>query len=291
MRRSLPLFTAVVAIAFATVLSCIDASAASSDWVTKLGGRLRLISVEQADSSGKPRYVVGLEIELEEGWKTYWRSPGDGGGVPPTVTWEDSSNLKRGVMSYPAPARFTDAIGDSIGYHDRVTFLLDVAAVDTSRPIELKAGIFVGVCKDICVPVDAELGLQLKPGETADPAIAATLQRARDAVPIMEGADGADASKGPTIGDVQATLKGATPTLTVDVKLPAGATSVDLFIESEDGSFIPLPAKAAPDANGRAMFTVDLTRAQKPASLIGKTLLLTAVTDRGALEAKRRIGK
>ncbi len=25
------------------------------------------------------KYLIGLEYQMEEGWKTYWKSPGDGG--------------------------------------------------------------------------------------------------------------------------------------------------------------------------------------------------------------------
>ena len=37
--------------------------------------------------------LAGVQIRLEPGWKTYWRTPGDS-GVPPSFDWSGSKNLK-----------------------------------------------------------------------------------------------------------------------------------------------------------------------------------------------------
>ena len=67
------------------------------------------------------RRAVGLEIELEDGWKTYWRMPGDS-GIPPEFTWKRSDNAGSITVLFPLPHRFTDASGDTIGYKERVVF-------------------------------------------------------------------------------------------------------------------------------------------------------------------------
>ena len=79
--------------------------------------RLRLIR-------GKPRDGVeraGVDIALDPGWKTYWRMPGDA-GVPPHFDWSASRNVKAVEVLWPAPSRFIDPEGETVGYRDRVVF-------------------------------------------------------------------------------------------------------------------------------------------------------------------------
>src|SRR4051812_40829530 len=51
------------------------AGAASSDWVEGHNSRARLVA-----GNG----IAAVELQMPEGWKTYWRTPGDAGGVPPS---------------------------------------------------------------------------------------------------------------------------------------------------------------------------------------------------------------
>jgi DsbC/DsbD-like thiol-disulfide interchange protein len=101
---------------------------------------------------------VGLDITLDAGWKTYWRMPGDA-GVPPQFDWSRSRNVKSVTVLWPAPSRFTDKGGETVGYEDRVVFPLDVAAEDAAKPIELVLDVFLGVCKIICIPVKLDVSL------------------------------------------------------------------------------------------------------------------------------------
>ena len=49
--------------------------AISSDWSVSETSKLRLISpYSQNDAKN---LLIGLEYEMEPGWKTYWKSPGD----------------------------------------------------------------------------------------------------------------------------------------------------------------------------------------------------------------------
>jgi DsbC/DsbD-like thiol-disulfide interchange protein len=281
------LCTAALALT-AIAVTAGPAAAVTSDWVTKAGGRMRLISAELPGTTGKTKRVVGIQVELEPGWKTYWRSPGDGGGVPPTVTWEDSGNIGRGVMHYPAPERFKDANGDSVGYHDGVVFVLEVTPANPVEPIEFKAGLFIGVCKEICVPVEAELGFTLKRGEPADPAVAALLQRALAAEPLKEDAAGQDL---PRIGAVTGEVKGKAAAMQVEVTFPPGATKTDVFVEAAEGAYVPLPAATEPDASGKAVFRIDLSKTREAKSLASQDLVITAVSSAGAVEARRRLNK
>jgi DsbC/DsbD-like thiol-disulfide interchange protein len=103
-------------------------------------------------------WQAGIFIELEPDWKTYWRVPGDA-GIPPQFDWSDSQNVQDVAVSFPVPARFNDASGEAIGYHDKVMFPLSVKPRNSDQQTRLKLSMFFAVCKGVCIPAKAQLGL------------------------------------------------------------------------------------------------------------------------------------
>ena len=77
----------------------------ASPWSSVDGAAIRLLP-GKAPAAGP----AGIEIKLAEGWKTYWRSPGDA-GIPPTFDWSKSQNLGSIAVLWPAPSRFDDEGG------------------------------------------------------------------------------------------------------------------------------------------------------------------------------------
>ena len=59
--------------------------ALSSDWVINDKSKVRIISAKKSIDN-TDEIVLGLEYQLEPGWKTYWKSPG-GGGFPQNIIW------------------------------------------------------------------------------------------------------------------------------------------------------------------------------------------------------------
>src|SRR5690606_22310020 len=85
--------------------SAAGALAAAGPWVANDQARLRLVSASDATGeTGELR--LGLQVELADGWKTYWRSPGDA-GFPVSVNWSGSDNLATAELRWPVPHRFT----------------------------------------------------------------------------------------------------------------------------------------------------------------------------------------
>ena len=95
---------------------------------------------------------------MPPGWKTYWRNPGDGGGVPPTFDWSGSENLGRATVLYPAPKRLSDKGGDTIGYKGAVIFPV-VLKLWTARSRSRFGSRSPTACAAICIPAEAELAL------------------------------------------------------------------------------------------------------------------------------------
>ena len=94
--------------------------ALSSDWVINEKSKVRIIS-SKTNSDNENKILVGLEYQLDPGWKTYWKSPG-GGGFPQTIVWKNSVNINQLNVEWPTPIEFEILGLNSIGYEEKVIF-------------------------------------------------------------------------------------------------------------------------------------------------------------------------
>ena len=255
------------------------ADQAGTPWVEGHGSKARLLAGAAAPGAHASRLIAGVELRMSPGWKTYWRSPGDSGGLAPHFDWSGSVNVASTKVLYPAPRRLKDAAGDSIGYTGSVVFPVEVRAKDPTRPVELRLSLDYGICREICVPAQAKLTLPVPADGPAasSPEIAAALA----AVPRPS------AERQPQDPDLRvskAHLEAEKPKLVLEAVFPAAAASGDLFIEAPNGIYVPLPARIGEEGN-RVRFEVDLTQGAEPEALRGKTLLVTMVSDMGQSEA------
>ncbi|MCF4097807.1 protein-disulfide reductase DsbD domain-containing protein [Maritalea mediterranea] len=139
---------------FAILIATLGAARADTGaWVNVApGAKIRLLTADQVgpDSS----MLAGLEFQLRDGMKTYWRVPGES-GIPLTADWEKSQGIKRVDFLWPMPKRELDK-----GYFDYVykeDFILPFAVhldeSDAAVPPRLVGELMLGICGEICVPV------------------------------------------------------------------------------------------------------------------------------------------
>lgn len=273
MRRKLilPIVT-ICGIALVAVPAVWAAAGNASEWVEGHSSRARII----AGGDG----VAAVELQLPEGWKTYWRSPGEAGGVPPSFDWSKSTNLANAQVLYPAPKRFTDKAGDTVGYKGNVVFPVRLKPKDAGLPIDVRLVLDYGVCKDICIPAEAELALSVPPS-TGQP-MAEELIDAMSRVPAPAEAR---RETDPVLKRAVAELTGDKPRLLLETEFPGGTEHADVFVEAPDGLYVPLPKKIAEDGKGAVTFEVDLSKDVDIAALKGKQLTATIVSDKGQSEA------
>jgi DsbC/DsbD-like thiol-disulfide interchange protein len=246
------------------------AGLAASPWAEGHNSRARLIAGDG---------VAGVELQLPEGWKTYWRNPGDAGGVPPSFDWSKSGNLASAQVLYPAPKRFTDRSGDTVGYKGTVVFPVRLKAKDPSKPIDLRLTLDYGVCKEICIPGEAALSLAVAPEQGAG--VPSEISEALARVPAPEGKRRPD---DPVLKDVRAELDGSAPRLVLEADFPGGADHADIFIEAPPGFYVPLPKKVADDGTGHATFEISLDAADVK-DLKDQPLTATLISGKGQSEA------
>ena len=130
---------------------------------------------------------VALRQKIQPGWHTYWRNPGDS-GQPVTLDWTLPGGWRAGDITWPTPQRLRIGPLMDYGYEGKVLLPVAITAPADAKPgqsVTLKAHAAFLVCKDVCIPEDAQLSLALPvtsaPG-AIDPswgaAIAATLAAA-----------------------------------------------------------------------------------------------------------------
>ncbi len=107
--------------------------------------------------------MAAFEITLEEGWKTYWRSPGDA-GIPPRFDWASSHNLDGVALHWPRPEVFESFGTQTIGYSEKLILPVELVPVDQHRRMVVTGTVELGVCSDVCLPLS--LNFQLDVPET-----------------------------------------------------------------------------------------------------------------------------
>ena len=157
------------------------ADSATSNWAKTDQTKVRMIASTQGvgDSRG---LRLGLQFQLQPGWKVYWRSPGDA-GFPPNVEWDGSQNLSGAVIKWPAPVRFSVLGLETVGYKEEVVFPIAASAVTASQAVNVRAQVRYLTCNDICIPYEANLSLNLPAIDARPSEHAPLIDRFRAAVP------------------------------------------------------------------------------------------------------------
>ena len=192
----------------------------------------------------------GIAFQLQPGWKTYWRTPGDS-GVPPRFDFSKSDNVEAVTVLWPAPKKFDDGAGGvSLGYHDQIVLPLRIVAKNVDKPVTLRAEINYAVCEKLCIPVEANAELAFNSvASTEDSALFAAL----DTVPKPANVGDPNPL---TIRDVE--REGKSEVL-VDVVTPDNRP-VNLFVEGPTpdwGLPVPKPVEHSPPGVKRFSFQLD----------------------------------
>lgn len=135
------------------LLSCIGiAHAADTGWlVSPQNDHARIRFQAERDHN---RIIGLLSVELQPGWKTYWRSPGEG-GVAPKISWP--SGVKDDWY-WPVPSRFDISGMTTQGYHNRVAIPIVLTGAQGDA---LEGTLTLSTCSNVCLLTDYTLHLDL----------------------------------------------------------------------------------------------------------------------------------
>lgn len=250
-------------------------AADASSWDGDARSAMRLVAGSSRGAAGVLR--AGVEIRLATGWKTYWRYPGDS-GVPPAFDFSKSENVKSVSILWPAPHRFTDEGGTSIGYKGNVMFTAHVVAKDPHRPTTLRLTLDYAICEKLCVPAKGEAALELS--------VRPSPHDSRLAAAELEAPKEARLGETASLGIAAVRLEPAQPHPRVVVEIAAPAmTPLDLFVEGPTPDWaLPLPEPIPGAPAGRRWFAFDLDGAPPGVDAVGARLRFTVVSAGNAVD-------
>lgn len=117
----------------------------------------------------KEHLVLGVNFKLKNGWKMYWKNPGNA-GFPPEITWAKSKNISGTKLLWPFPKRDVISVPglslESYLYQNEVLFPIYITPKNASENIDLDIDINFGVCKQTCIPVNASFKQSVQAGYT-----------------------------------------------------------------------------------------------------------------------------
>jgi DsbC/DsbD-like thiol-disulfide interchange protein len=243
----------------------------ASPWQRDAHSAVRLL----AGSRSGGVLLGGIAIQLEPGWKTYWRTPGDS-GVPPRFDFSKSDNVEAVTVLWPAPMKFDDGAGGfSLGYKKQVVLPLRIVAKNNDKPVTLRAHLNYAVCDKLCIPVEASSELTFSSvASTEDGNLAAAL----DGVP-----------KPANIGDpipmtIRDIRREGDKSVLVDVSAPE-AKEVSLYVEGPTPDWaLPIPKLMEHGPPGVKRFVFELEGLPPGAKPDGAALKLTLVGGERAYE-------
>ena len=227
---------------------------------------MQLISAVTA-TGDRTDLPLGLKVRLTEGWKIYWRSPGDA-GLPPELSLADvnTNSLHKLEMDFPIPSRFSLLGLDTYGYGKEVIFPVYLRGHDAGQPLRLEAEASALVCADICIPVGGSLSLYIPAGQSRASADAQHIARYAALVPKDQ--------TGPDIGLEKLAFISDPPRLMLE--MGAGTPPViDVFIETPVQGL----GFAQPVAQSPQLYAIAITGPGDISALAGQQAVLTIKTD------------
>ncbi|MGO2465820.1 MAG: protein-disulfide reductase DsbD family protein [Serratia proteamaculans] len=227
--------------------------AADSGWLqspTNDHAKVRL----RADTShnGETRLLLG--IELQKGWKTYWRSPGEG-GIAPAITWQ--GNPPPATWYWPTPQRFDVAGISTQGYHDRVELPM---VMKGAVPRQLAGTLTLSTCSNVCILTDYPFSLDL--GAPSDAQFTHDFAQAMGQVPIADG----------LVESIKAGYQNGE--LQISAERTAGWQQPELFFDTLEDADLGKPKVSSEGAQMFARVPVSDGWGDSAPDLRGKTLTL-----------------
>ncbi|MGV6887650.1 protein-disulfide reductase DsbD domain-containing protein [Rhodophyticola sp. SM2404] len=246
---------------------------AFAEWQTQSQDEIVSIRMLEGWRMENGHHMAALEITLADGWKTYWRAPGES-GIPPVLSFSGASGIDGMAIHWPAPQVFTINGMRSIGYDGRVILPLELL-VDETGEIQMDGEVELGVCQDVCVPVTIDLEALLPPaGVRPDPQIVAALSD-RPMTAHEAGASSAQCAITPISDGMRVEVTLEMPSLgqaeAMVVELPMPGVWVSEAELTRDGARITASADIVPPNS-------------RPFALDRSSLRFTVIGSQGAVE-------
>ena len=140
-----------------------------------LGGATHVVKTEQVRAEllvhapqglqAGQTFWLGLQIEHQPDWHTYWQNPGDS-GLPTRLQWQLPTGLQAGDIAWPLPKKFPIGTLANYGYEGRLLLTVPVTVgtdfrFPDSGPLALALQAEWLVCRQECIPQEGRFTLSL----------------------------------------------------------------------------------------------------------------------------------
>jgi DsbC/DsbD-like thiol-disulfide interchange protein len=225
--------------------------------------------------SASGTHMAAVDLVLADGWKTYWRSPGDS-GIPPSFDWSGSQNVRSVRIHWPAPTVFDVNGLQTIGYHDHLILPVEVTPENPALPVTLSLRMDLGVCDKICLPASVALRSDLVAPGAPDAGISAALAR-RAATAGEAGVTGVACTIDPIADGLR---------LTARLRLPNPGADEVVAIETSDPEVWVAEATSSRSAGELVAVTELVAPAGTPFALDRSGVTLTILAAGKAVEVQ-----
>ncbi len=127
---------------------------------------------------GKTSWVA-IRQEMDPGWHTYWRNPGES-GLPTSVSWSLPAGVRAGEIRWPTPEQFSDGTVINYGYAKEATLLVPLTASASAKPGAARLTVNLLACEHMCIPEQAVLDIDLRKASGSG----SVFDAARHALPV-----------------------------------------------------------------------------------------------------------
>jgi thiol:disulfide interchange protein DsbD len=123
-------------------------------------GHARASLITNLENSEQESFYIGLRLEMQEGWHTYWENPGDSGS-PFDAKWTVNKGAIVENVQWPTPVTIPYPPLMTFGYEGDVVFPFKVFRSLDSELESISLEFDFLICADICIPESASLTLDL----------------------------------------------------------------------------------------------------------------------------------
>lgn len=134
---------------------------------------IELISNYKTISPETQTIYLGIKFVMEEGWHIYYKNPGIA-GLPPQAKWDFANSFDSALKDsfiWPIPKSFTAAGMKSYGYEKEAILIVPITIkkpLKAGESIDIKANINWLLCKDVCIPQNAQLKFTFEVSEKSE---------------------------------------------------------------------------------------------------------------------------
>ena len=100
------------------------------------------------NNSQANEFFIGIKMDMQKNWHTYWKNPGDSGG-PIKVSWNLPDGVTISDIYWPTPKLIPYSPLMTYGYKDFVIFPFKITYQDSNQLKKISANIDFLICDDI----------------------------------------------------------------------------------------------------------------------------------------------